>query len=160
MLDLTDRAAVNEAVMTVAEFLALVAAGAREANEMVMPLVGWERSTHRVQVGFHAMDESAYEERPCWRRGDELVAHALPYATAGPDHPERWKLWGEMWEALPRGENVVGWSLGQFKDGSPFLVNGYFEGRADLTGPVGAANTPNTAAAVALLLAKGLLKED
>lgn len=131
-IDLTDRAAVNEAVMTVPEFLALVAAGDRKADEMVCDVMlvpdggrGWGHPSGRMIP-----------------RGTPF-----PYATAGADHPERWTLFGEMVDALaatitePRR-----WQLAvALRRIESLLLDGI---------PL------NAAAAVALLLAHGILKED
>lgn len=123
-----------ERQMTVPAYLALVRKGARKADELVMPLVGWEwreQNPHHWPRGWYR-DTAPYS-----------IPKVLPYATAGPDHPERWKLWGEMVDALAAIRDM--WQAVRWV---ARVIKKY------------GADTPNAAAAVALLLAHGKLKED
>lgn len=75
--------------MTVPEFLKLVAAGDREADEIVAPLVGWRHTAGSFRG-----------DRYRWRRGALMSEGPLPYATAAADHPDRGRYFIEMVEAL------------------------------------------------------------
>ena len=118
---------------TVTAYLRLVAAGAREADEMVMPLVGWRR---------------LHPGKEWWQPPDETAPVQLllpPYATAGADHPDRWRHFGEMVEAIC-GQWGYGWV-----DALDYVAS-----MSVVADPV----SPNAAAAVALLLAAKVIKED
>ena len=158
----------SEPLTTVAEFLAACAAGDRElraeADAMVCDVV-LEQRTHTYEEW--GLAGRKLRSCPGWLAPDGLTTPReapVPYATAGPDHPERWRLWGEMWEALlarlPRGSVTLGWNYGY-----GYLVDWHaYDGRSvrvpEGWGPAyDGRPTPNAALAASLLLALDKLKE-
>ena len=127
--------------MTVPEFLKLCAAGDARCDAMVMPFVGWTWGYAPMWTpGTTLAFESWY------RRGwSDARAEPLPYATAGAEHPDRWRLWGEMLETLAE------------------LIHGGDRPRALLAAAHSVQRwrcARNAALAAALLLAAGILEDE
>ena len=145
----------SEPHTTVPQFLALCAAGDPEADAMVAPLVGWEPITEANAT----METRNLVGRGYWTRGTVIATRDLPpYATAGPEHPERWRLWGEMWEALHADERAGVITFHATHPVHPRWCVALWireRGHTSIKAP-----TPNAALAAALGLANNHLKED
>ncbi len=89
---------------------------------------------------------------------EELWNDPPPYATCRADHPDRWALFGEVWDALAAKVDYLSIEVGD--DEEPKYGILWRRGEGWSSGANLAADTMNLTACTALLLAANVLKED
>ena len=154
----------SEPLTTVATFLEACASDDPErraaANAMVCDLI-LEARTHTDEEW--SLTGRRVKSCPGWLAPDGLTTPRdapVPYATAGPGDPDRWRLFGEVWDALEAACDYCSIEVGD--DELPryavlWRIGAGF-GSGDRYGSP-AAPTPNAALAASLLLALDKLKE-
>lgn len=148
---------------TVSEFVAAAEAGEHWTDELAAEALGWRQEAFQHDCAASGM---TWVRRPC-KPGQTMVRFEVPrYATCRPNEPPFWLLFGEVWEALTKlsadGVNVFlsyadrpppGWRWAVTVARQPCG-----EPEERLCKALG--STALIAACVALLLAKGKLKEE